>query len=209
MNLPMNQKCPICEEGNLSEISYSETLQFRGEALCVDGLHASICGACGETSMSLDQVKANGRVIAAAKAFAADEARDIKSKLIGQQVKCVREVLGLTQPEAARVFGGGFNAFSKYERGETQQSLSMDRLLRVSEAVPEAATWLLMHAGLGDHSLVKYAGAFAASSTGWSSVAVVDCSDRFKALRSCTTLPLDESYFDSPEWKDAPLSACG
>jgi HTH-type transcriptional regulator/antitoxin MqsA len=30
-----------------------------------------------------------------------------------------------------RVFGGGRNAFSKYERGEVSQSVAMDKLIRV------------------------------------------------------------------------------
>ena len=38
----------------------------------------------------------------------------------------------LTQEEAAKVFGGGVNAFSKYERGEVTQSAAMDKLIRVA-----------------------------------------------------------------------------
>jgi hypothetical protein len=46
-------------------------------------------------------------------------------------------LLDLTQANAAEIFGGGQNAFSKYERGEVVQSLAMDRILRFFAAAPD------------------------------------------------------------------------
>ena len=57
--------------------------------------------------------------------------------LTGQQVRAIREKLGLTQNEAARLFGGGPVAFSKYENDDIIQSESMDKLLRVAANNPE------------------------------------------------------------------------
>jgi len=51
--------------------------------------------------------------------------------LLPSEVKSIRTRLKLTQHEAGDIFGGGANAFSRYERGEARQSLALDRLLRL------------------------------------------------------------------------------
>jgi HTH-type transcriptional regulator/antitoxin MqsA len=52
-------------------------------------------------------------------------------------IKAIREVCGLTQQEAARVFGGGPKAFEKYEAGEVAPSSSMRRLLLLAARRPD------------------------------------------------------------------------
>ena len=47
----------------------------------------------------------------------------------------IRKRLGLTQ--AARLMGGGDNAFSKYERGEITQSAAMNSVLLLLDAFPD------------------------------------------------------------------------
>jgi len=42
----------------------------------------------------------------------------------------------LTQKDASSLFGGGANAFSKYERGDVIQSDAMDRLMRLVKQHP-------------------------------------------------------------------------
>jgi HTH-type transcriptional regulator/antitoxin MqsA len=53
------------------------------------------------------------------------------------EVRIIREKLGLTQAEAGRVFGGGVNAFSRYERGAAKPSPTIRKLLKVVEHHPE------------------------------------------------------------------------
>jgi DNA-binding transcriptional regulator YiaG len=53
-------------------------------------------------------------------------------------IRAIREACGLSQQEAARVFGGGPKAFEKYESGEVSPSSSMTRLLLLAAGdVPE------------------------------------------------------------------------
>jgi HTH-type transcriptional regulator/antitoxin MqsA len=49
----------------------------------------------------------------------------------------VRRKLALDQPEAAEIFGGGVNAFSRYENGKTKPSLALVKLLKVLDRHPE------------------------------------------------------------------------
>ena len=52
-------------------------------------------------------------------------------------IRAIREACGLSQQEAARVFGGGPKAFEKYESGEVSPSSSMTRLLLLAARRPE------------------------------------------------------------------------
>ncbi len=140
--------CPMCEEGTLSEVTYSDVLQIRGVDRQLDGLVMSVCSHCGEESMTASQLKANGRTMAAARAQAIDEERAKQGLLVSGEVRALRKKLGLTQQQASQVFGGGPNAFSKYERGEVLQSDLMDKLLRLSAELPVAANWLFAKAGM-------------------------------------------------------------
>jgi HTH-type transcriptional regulator/antitoxin MqsA len=55
-------------------------------------------------------------------------------------IRAIREGCGLTQKEAARVFGGGDKAFEKYESGEVGPSSAMTRLLVLAAKRPDLFT---------------------------------------------------------------------
>jgi HTH-type transcriptional regulator/antitoxin MqsA len=49
----------------------------------------------------------------------------------------VRKKLDLDQREAAEIFGGGVNAFSRYENGKTKPPLALVKLLQVLDRPPK------------------------------------------------------------------------
>jgi HTH-type transcriptional regulator/antitoxin MqsA len=49
----------------------------------------------------------------------------------------VRKKLNLDQREASEIFGGGVNAFSRYETGKTKPSLALVKLLKVLDRHPD------------------------------------------------------------------------
>lgn len=49
----------------------------------------------------------------------------------------LRKKLALDQREAAEIFGGGINAFSRYENGKTKRPLALVKLLKVLERHPD------------------------------------------------------------------------
>jgi len=49
----------------------------------------------------------------------------------------VRKKLDLDQREAAEIFGGGVNAFSRYENGKTKPPLALVKLLKVLDRHPD------------------------------------------------------------------------
>ena len=66
--------------------------------------------------------------------------------LTGAEITALRKQYKLTQGQAARRFGGGPVAFSKYENDDVAHSESMDNLLRLVRLVRRSAEafWQLM-----------------------------------------------------------------
>jgi HTH-type transcriptional regulator/antitoxin MqsA len=133
--------CPVCEQGALSPQVYSDDFQHAGKSLRVDGLERYLCDVCGADPILTDQIRRNQVRVCDAK-------RQTDGYLTSDEIRELRERLQLSQPEAAILFGGGPNAFSKYERGEVIQSLAMDRLLRCTLAFPCMVGYLRALAGL-------------------------------------------------------------
>ncbi|MBK1720978.1 type II toxin-antitoxin system MqsA family antitoxin [Thiocystis violacea] len=128
----MNDKqpiCPLCETGELSPITYEDTFQHHGADLVVSELEGYECPLCGADPIFEDQIRRNHRRIMDAK-------RRADGLLTSDEIRALRERLKLTQKDAAEFFGGGANAFSKYERGDVAQSVAMDRLLRLVGRYP-------------------------------------------------------------------------
>jgi len=94
------------------------------------------CDMCDSTPVMTQQILNNQLRIA-------DEKRKSSGLLTSYEIKAVRELYKLTQKEAAEIFGGGKNAFSKYERGDVIQSEAMDKLLRLVFVNPKNLDELL------------------------------------------------------------------
>ncbi|PLK33723.1 type II toxin-antitoxin system MqsA family antitoxin [Klebsiella variicola] len=126
--------CPVCGDEGLHEMKTTILREFEGFKKEVP-FHASVCGSCGSETLTDQQAKFNKRQMT-------DFYRAANGLLTGSQIKAIRDDLHLTQSEAASIFGGGKNAFTKYENGDVTQSLALDKLIRTSYAVPAAFNFL-------------------------------------------------------------------
>lgn len=124
-----SEACPDCETGELHLEQYSEEFEYHGQTLTVDGLECLTCDHCGAEIIRPEQIRHGDKLFA-------DARRRADGLLTGSEIVRIRENLGLTQRHAAELFGGGANAFSKYERGDVIQSVAMDRLIRMVNAHP-------------------------------------------------------------------------
>lgn len=126
--------CPICGDEGLHETKTTILREFEGFKKGVP-FHASVCESCGSETLTDQQAKFNKRQMT-------DFYRAADGLLTGSQIRAIREDLHLTQTEAACVFGGGKNAFTKYENGDVTQSTALDKLIRTAYAVPAAFSFL-------------------------------------------------------------------
>lgn len=118
------EKCADCGASELQFLTEAETFNYKGQLLTVD-VDYSVCAQCGAEAILPEQIKRNDYRVR-------DAWRKADGLLSGAEISTLRKKLGLTQQEAAKVFGGGVNAFSKYERGEVIQSEAMDKLMRLA-----------------------------------------------------------------------------
>lgn len=130
-----NISCPLCKSEAVAVVSYSDTVDFRNMELDVENLQKSKCNNCGHKWTTTEQHTHNNSVMRNAYVVVRDQLRTKYGLLRGQEIAQMRERFGIHQREAAAIFGGGYNAFNKYESGEVLQSFAMDRLLRLSAAV--------------------------------------------------------------------------
>jgi putative zinc finger/helix-turn-helix YgiT family protein len=123
--------CPRCGAGEARVAHLSEDVSFKGLTLEVHGLAYTVCQSCAFRWATDGQQADNLARIRDAYATKRDEIRFADGLLSGDQIGFVLQQLGLSKSEAAQLFGGGPNAFSKYMAGDVLQSKAMDRLLRV------------------------------------------------------------------------------
>ncbi len=136
----MNNKCAECGCSDFEIRIEADESQRNGQPYTVDVEH-SVCRQCGDIVIFSEQIKRNDCVVR-------DAWRKIDGLLTAQEIVALRNKLGLTQQDAAKIFGGGPNAFSKYERSEVIQSVAMDKLMRAALAIPDMFIWLKQQAGL-------------------------------------------------------------
>lgn len=120
--------CPVCGEGRL-HLDQTEKVMDIGGATWNVPFHAHWCDACGAQMGLNEDLKFNARAM-----------RQTRKKhvglLTGEEVRNCRKSLGLSQEQAAQLFGGGPVAFSKYENDEVAQSDAMDRLIWLVATFP-------------------------------------------------------------------------
>ena len=134
--------CADCGAEALQSFNETEQFDYKGHALCVD-VEYSVCSVCGAEAILPEQIKRND-------CRTRDAWRKADGFLTGAEIVALRRQLGLTQQQAAQFFGGGANAFSKYERGEVVQSEAMDKLMRLALADQpvDVVDWLRVRAGV-------------------------------------------------------------
>jgi HTH-type transcriptional regulator/antitoxin MqsA len=115
--------CKLCKSEDVSDYVEGEEITYKGTTLQVS-IAYSLCNNCDREFISKPQILQNEAALRAAK-------KDYDGLLSSEEIIQARRTLSLTQEQAARVFGGGRNAFSKYERGEVSQSVAMDKLIRI------------------------------------------------------------------------------
>ena len=124
-------KCPECGSSSVVTETRSLPYSYQGETTSIGQVAGLFCNDCDEVVLSPDQA---ARVSEAMLAFN----RAVNAKLVAPGfIARVRKKLKLDQQEAAELFGGGVNAFSRYENGKTRPPLALIKLLRVLDQHPD------------------------------------------------------------------------
>lgn len=125
-------KCPTCTfAGDLVSDTRDIEYSYKGESTVIPLVSGEFCPACGESVLNMEE---SARLSAAMLEFN----KQVNAAIVDPQfIATVRKKLNLDQKKAAELFGGGVNAFSRYETGKTKPPLSLVLLLRLLNARPE------------------------------------------------------------------------
>jgi len=113
----------MCKSSDIKRSVAIENVLYKGHELQIP-LEYSVCGGCGREFVPKSQILRGEAAVRNAK-------KKFDGLLSSEDIAKARAKLSISQEQASKVFGGGKNAFSKYERGEVSQSVAMDKLIRV------------------------------------------------------------------------------
>lgn len=124
-------KCPVCGAADLIHDTRDMPYTYKGETTMISDVTGDFCPTCGESI--LDAIE-SARVMNAMSTFA----KEVNASLVDPAfIASVRKKLALDQREAAEIFGGGVNAFSRYETGKTKPPIALVKLLKVLDRHPD------------------------------------------------------------------------
>lgn len=134
MNTHEVRRCPACRKGNLEPATRMRSFHPNGKTISVK-LLTSRCPVCGAEATSAAQHAENLKQLAARKAR-------YGAWMMGEEIQALRRRYGITQQQAAKLFGKGKIAFSRYERETSYPDSTMSKLLALAVEKPSVVRWL-------------------------------------------------------------------
>jgi HTH-type transcriptional regulator/antitoxin MqsA len=126
-------KCPTCGTGNLVAATRNMPYTYKGEKTVIKAVRGEYCAnpKCGEVVMDMGESTRTSRGMLAFN-------KKVNATLTPiALIARVRKQLDLTQQRAAKIFGGGANAFSRYESGKTKPPVALVKLFHVLHRHPD------------------------------------------------------------------------
>ena len=133
----MRRNCPSCD-GRETMARFENqrfAVEHAGVTASVDGLSGWRCESCDEVEFDPESSRRY--------AEAGDALVERERARQSLEIRRIRRKLGLSQIAAARLTGGGHNAFSRYERGAATPLPAVVNLFRLLDRHPELLKELL------------------------------------------------------------------
>lgn len=124
-------KCPICGGNNLQHDTRDIPHTYKNEQTLIKGITGDFCADCGEVILAGDDLVRFGEEISAF-------SKRINASIVDPGfIVAVRKKLALNQHQAGEIFGGGVNAFSRYESGKALPPVALVKLLKLLDHHPD------------------------------------------------------------------------
>lgn len=124
-------RCPNCGAAELVHDTRDLPYTYKGETTVIPQVTGDFCPACDESVLDASE---SARVMELMHEFN----KQVNAAIVDPAfIASVRKKLALGQREAGEIFGGGVNAFSRYENGKTKPPLALVKLLKVLDRHPE------------------------------------------------------------------------
>jgi HTH-type transcriptional regulator/antitoxin MqsA len=124
-------RCPSCGGAELIHDTRPMSYTYKGESTVIDDVTGDYCPACGEAILEMgESVRTSALML--------DFNQQVNAAAVDPTfIVRVRKKLSLDQREAGQIFGGGVNAFSRYENGRAKPPVSLVKLLKVLDRHPD------------------------------------------------------------------------
>lgn len=124
-------KCPSCGAAELIHDTRDMAYTYKGESTTIPAVAGDFCPACGEVVLNREHGDRYSEMLGQFQ-------RQVNAAYVDPAyIATMRKRLDLDQRQAAEIFGGGVNAFSRYENGKTKPPLALVKLLKVLERHPD------------------------------------------------------------------------
>lgn len=124
-------RCPACGAAELERSSRDQNYIYKGRTKVIASVVGDYCPNCRESVIDASE---STRIANEMLAFN----QEVNASLFDPGwIATVRKKLCLDQREAAEIFGGGVNAFSRYENGKTRPPLALVKLLKLLDRHPD------------------------------------------------------------------------
>ena len=124
-------KCPFCGAAELIHDTRDVPYIYKGEADTFPAVRGDFCPACGEVVLDREHGDRYSEMVGLFQ-------RQVNAAYVDPNyIAKVRSKLGLDQRQATEIFGGGVNAFSRYETGKTRPPLVLVKLLKLLDRHPD------------------------------------------------------------------------
>lgn len=124
-------KCPSCAASELLHDTRDMPYTYKGESTLIPTVTGDFCPACNESILNAVESRRTMN-------FMLDFNKQVNASIVDPGfIASVRKKLALDQREAAELFGGGVNAFSRYENGKTKPPLALVKLLKILDRHPD------------------------------------------------------------------------
>jgi HTH-type transcriptional regulator/antitoxin MqsA len=141
--------CPECD-GGMVHAKRDMQYAYKGDLTVITGVEGEYCSECDEVVLSLEESR---RVSAAMLAFN----KHVNTGIVAPEyITAVRKKLQINRREAGEIFGGGPNAFSRYENGTTNPSVPLVMILKILDKHPEIWNEVKGNMTAGDTAALKH-----------------------------------------------------
>jgi HTH-type transcriptional regulator/antitoxin MqsA len=127
----MTMKCPCCGAAELIHDTRDIPYIYKGETNTIPAVTGDFCPACGEVVLNREHGDRYSESVGL-------HQRQVNAAYVDPSyITKVRRKLDLDQRQAAELFGGGVNAFSRYENGKTKPPLALVKLFKLLDSHPD------------------------------------------------------------------------
>jgi HTH-type transcriptional regulator/antitoxin MqsA len=121
----------MCGAAELIHDTRDLSYTYKGETSLIPSVTGDFCPACDEVVLNREHGNRYSELVGLFQ-------RQVNSAFVDPDyIARVRRKLNLDQRQAAELFGGGVNAFSRYENGKAKPPLALIKLLKVLDRHPD------------------------------------------------------------------------